>query len=125
MSFDFATVKPVTVKAADVPTQTRTRAVAENPLAPHFAASMAKENAEGFGTWKSITLPIVNPKDGSPFGDVYREAFNKLSQAASNAGKGLTKKVSASDDGTEVTIYFRSKPRGTRTVKDKTEESKA
>lgn len=123
--FDFAAIKPVTVKAADVPKIKRPRALAHNPLAEHFAKSMAKVNAEGEGVWLSLpNLPIVDPSEKNPMGEVVRKALAHLRNAADNAGKGMNKQLSMNEDGT-VTLYFQSKPKGTRNVKPKTEEDKA
>lgn len=117
MSFDFTTVKATVAKPSDIPAITRTRKLAENPLAPMFAKSIAKEDAEGKGQWYSLTsLPIVDASDKAVLGTVVRDAARHIRNAASNVDKGSEIRTVDNGDGT-ATLHFRSIPRRTRKAK--------
>jgi len=115
-TFDFTAVKPTTVKEADLPEITRTRQLAVNPFSQHVAKSAAKLDADGKGQWLSVTLPIVNPTDKNVVGTVYGQAVRHITNAASNDLDGMGREIrnTVSDDGTEVTLYFRVTPKRTK-----------
>ena len=117
MTFDFANVKATAAKPADIPAITRTRKLAENPLASIFAKSMAKEDAEGKGQWFSLaSLPVVEASDKAVLGTVVRDAARHLRNAAANVDKGSEIRTVDNEDGT-ATLHFRSIPRRTRKAK--------
>lgn len=122
MSFDFTNVKATAAKPADIPAITRTRKLAENPLAGHFAKSLAKEDAEGKGQWMTLAgLPVVEASEKAVLGTVVRDAARHIRNAAANVDKGSEIRTVDNEDGT-ATLHFRSIPRRTRTVKAKTAE---
>lgn len=116
MSFDFTTAKVTVTKPADIPALTRTRKNAENPLAPMFAKSMSKEDADGKGQWLSMVLPIEGASDKAVLGTVVRDAVRHISNAAANEGRGREIRTVDNEDGT-ATLHFRSIPRRTRKAK--------
>ena len=123
MSYDFANVKATAAKASDIPAITRTRKLAKNPLAGHFAKSVAKEDAEGKGQWMTLAgLPIVEASDKAVLGTVVRDAARHIRNAAANVDKGSEIRTVDNEDGT-ATLHFRSTPRRIR--KAKTPEASA
>lgn len=117
MSFDFTNVKATVAKPADIPAITRTRKVAVNPLADHFAKSMAKEDAEGKGAWLTLAgLPIVEASEKAVLGTVVRDAARHIRNAAANVDRGSEIRTVDNEDGT-ATLHFRSIPRRTRKAK--------
>lgn len=119
MSYDFTTVKATVAKPADIPAITRTRKLAVNPLADHFAASVKKEDADGNGQWMSMTLPIEQASEKAVLGTVVRDAVRHIRNAAANIDKGSEVRTTDNRDET-ATVHFRSAPR--RTKKAKTTE---
>lgn len=115
-AFDFTNVKATVAKASDIPAITRTRKLAENPLAGHFAKSMAKEDAEGKGQWLALPLPIVEASEKAVLGTVVRDAARHIRNAAANVDKGSEIRTTDNEDGT-ATLHFRSIPRRTRKAK--------
>lgn len=119
MSFDFSTVKATVAKPADVPAITRTRKLAENPLAPMFAKSDTdtyRMEHDNYGQWLSMVLPIVEASDKAVLGTVIRDAARHIRNAASNADRGSEIRTVDNGDGT-ATLHFRSTPRRTRKAK--------
>lgn len=116
MSFDFATVKATVAKPSDIPAITRTRKLAENPLAGHFAASVKKEDANGDGQWMTMVLPIVEASEKANLGTVVATATRHIRNAAANVDKGSEIRTVDNEDGT-ATLHFRSTPRRTRKTK--------
>jgi hypothetical protein len=117
MSFDFTNVKATVAKPAEIPAITRTRKLAENPFAGHFAKSMAKEDAEGKGQWLAVPeLPIVEASEKANLGTVVAAATRHIRNAAANVDKGSEIRTTDNENGT-ATIHFRSIPRRTRKSK--------
>lgn len=117
MSFDFTAIKATAAKPADIPTITRTRKLAVNPLADHFGKSVAKEDAEGKGQWMTLAeLPVVDASDKAVLGTVIRDAARHIRNAAANVDKGSEIRTVDNEDGT-ATLHFRSIPRRTRKAK--------
>lgn len=106
--FDFTNIKATVTKEADVPKLVRNR-IAVNPFAEHFAKSDAKRDADDKGQWLNVVLPVVTPSEKNVYGKVVSKALYYLRSAADNNGRGLDKQLEMSDDGTSVTVYFRSK----------------
>ncbi len=117
MSYDFTTVKATVAKAADIPAITRTRKLAENPLAATFAKSMTKEDSEGKGQWLALAdLPIVEASDKAVLGTVVRDAARYIRNAAAAVDKGSEIRTTDNENGT-ATLHFRSTPRRARKAK--------
>lgn len=116
MTFDFTAVKPTVAKPSEIPAITRTRKLAVNPLADHFAASVKKEDADGNGQWMSMTLPIEQASEKAVLGTVVRDAVRHLRNAAANIDKGSEIRTTDNRDET-ATVHFRSAPRRTKKSK--------
>ena len=119
MSFDFANVKATVAKPADIPAITRTRKLAENPLAGHFAESDNEKyrmEHDNFGKWMTMVLPVVEASDKAVLGTVVRDAARHIRNAASNVDRGSEIRTVDNEDGT-ATLHFRSIPRRTRKAK--------
>lgn len=122
MTFDFTNVKATVAKPADIPAITRTRKIAENPLAPVFAKSDNEKyrmEHDNYGQWLSLNLPVVDASDKAVLGTVVRDAARHLRNAAANADRGSEIRTVDNEDGT-ATLHFRSAPRRER--KGKTAE---
>ena len=119
MSFDFANVKATAAKPADIPAITRTRKLAENPLAANFALSDNEKyrmEHDNFGKWMTMVLPVVEASDKAVLGTVVRDAARHIRNAASNVDRGSEIRTVDNEDGT-ATLHFRSIPRRTRKAK--------
>jgi len=116
MSFDFTNVKATVAKASDIPSITRPRKLAENPLAATFAKSASKLDSEGKGQWLALNLPIVEASDKAVLGTVVAQGVRHIRNAAANAGLGSELRTTDNEDGT-ATVHFRSIPRRTRKAK--------
>lgn len=124
MSYDFTTVKATVAKPADIPAITRTRKVAENPLAGHFAKSDDEKyrmEHDNNGKWITLAeLPVIEASEKAPLGTVVRDAARHIRNAAANADRGSEIRTVDNEDGT-ATLHFRSTPR--RVKKTKATES--
>lgn len=117
MTFDFTNVKATVAKPSEIPAVTRTRKLAENPLAENFAKSMAKEDADGKGQWLALKdLPIIEASDKAVLGTVIRDAARHIRNAAANVDKGSEIRTADNGNGT-ATLHFRSAPRRARKAK--------
>ena len=120
---DFSALKPSVVKPAEVEALNATRTVA-NPMKEQFELSMSKEDEKGYGQWLAVTVdgaPTKSDKGNMNYGPVATKVQTYLTTAATVAGKGLSKRIQYNEKTGKVTINYRSKPKGTRTVKAKAE----
>lgn len=109
MDFDFNKVKATISKADEVPAVTRVR-LAENPFTEHFAKSVSKEDADGYGQWLNMVLPSQAEDGKSGHGPVVRKATNYLRSAGKAVGKGVGIRIEELGNET-VKVHYRSQPK--------------
>lgn len=115
--FDFTKVQ--VKKSEKVPTLTRQRESAPNPLEGIYAESV-KGGKNGYGAWLNMTVPgktetTVTERDGKKvekvhYGPTVKKAMNYLRQAAAAKDLGVSFRPEDNGDGT-VTLHFQSKPK--------------